>query len=68
MSTNAVWTEVKQEAREATRLYFAPFVGALRGAVKATQDVQRETREKRIERFKARQGLKKAPNTFQPKK
>lgn len=42
----SIWTQILEEAayaaRQAPRMYFAPFLGAAREAIKVLRDVQRE--------------------------
>lgn len=47
ITLDSPWHVVKQSARNATRIYFAPFVGAMRGAVRATEKVHREIQRER---------------------
>lgn len=64
MTNAAVWNAVKLEARQATKEFFAPFVGAVRGAVVATQ---RAEREGRLQRFRV-SGKKMVSVTAKPQK
>lgn len=41
---NRVWEEIVYAARQAPRMYFAPFVGAVRETVRVFRQIQRRNR------------------------
>ncbi len=44
---NRVWEEIVYAARQVPRMYFAPFVGAVRETVRVFREIQRENLARR---------------------
>lgn len=43
---NRIWEEVIHAARQAPRMYFAPFVGAVHEVVRVSREIEQENRER----------------------